>query len=144
MESSQPTSSDTTSTNDSGWSAKKKLFVLVSIPVIIGLVAATALYVRFRTDRAVALSVNTAYVDITSNGYSPKTIKIQKGQLISWRNTEKPAHSLAADTQALEGFETTEPLNQGDSYTYIFDKSGVFKYYDPNNAKEFVGTIIVE
>jgi plastocyanin len=130
------------------WRINKKLLLLIGIPLVIGAVAAivaTVLYVRkLHTEQPVMLSASVVYVDITATGYTPSTIKVKRGQLITWKNTEALPHRLMADPDKLPAFETMELLNKGDSYTYIFDKQGSFKYYDPDNPKVFVGTVVVE
>lgn len=127
------------------WKANKRLLLLIGIPVVVGAIAAITLLIqKLATEQPIALSTNLVYVDITDSGYTPSTIKVKRGQLITWRNTEKIPHRLIADPEELPAFETIELLNKGDSYTYIFDKKGSFKYYDPDSPKAFVGTVVVE
>lgn len=92
----------------------------------------------------VEISSNVARVDITATGYNPASIKVKKGQQISFTNLDSKVHRLFADQDMLPGFDSIEFLNQGDSYTYIFVNSGTFKYYDPDAPKQYVGNITVE
>lgn len=127
------------------WRKNKRLLLLIGIPVLIGAIAAITLLIqKLATEQPVTLSTNVVYVDITATGYTPSTIKVKRGQLITWKNTETLPHRLIADPDVLPAFETMELLNKGDSYTYIFDKKGSFRYYDPDSPKVYVGTVVVE
>ncbi|HZM64299.1 MAG TPA: cupredoxin domain-containing protein [Candidatus Saccharimonadales bacterium] len=123
--------------------AKKKLLLLVALPVAIGLVAVVSLYLRSLNDRAVVIQSTEAQVEVTDAGFVPQTLKVKKGQPVSWVNIDPAAHHLLADPDKLIDFEA-EALDQGDTYTYIFENSGTFTYYDPGNPNQFVGSIIVE
>jgi plastocyanin len=92
----------------------------------------------------VEISSTVARVDLTPTGYLPSSIKVKKGQQITFTNQDTKPHRLFADQDMLPGFDTVEFLNQGDAYTYIFVTSGTFKYYDPDAPKQFVGNISVE
>jgi len=129
-----------------GMGSRKKLWILVGAAVlVIGIIAAMLLTRGSKPkEGVVAISDKVAHVSVASSGYTPLTIKIKKGQEVTWTNQETSPHRLAADQTELPGFETTEPLSQGDSYTYIFLKSGTYRYYDPDAPKKYVGTIVVE
>lgn len=117
----------------------KKLFLLLSIPIVIALISIFGLY----ANQPVALSDEVALVEISSTGFMPQTLKVKKGQVVTWTNSEAMPHRLEADADKLESFETTDTLKEGDSYSYIFDKDGMFYYYDPDNPQAFLGTVVV-
>lgn len=130
-----------------GGTSKKRLLMLLGIPVAIALLAAAALVLNAslkREAKPVALSSKVAQVSIDSRGYTPSTVKVKVGQQITWTNTDGNPHRLMADQAKLPEFETPEILNQGDSYTYIFDKGGKYNYYDPDNPRAYNGTVVVE
>jgi plastocyanin len=83
-------------------------------------------------------------VNISAQGYTPQTITIKQGQQVTFTNSDSNPRQLTADASALPGFSTVEPLDQGDTYTYIFDKKGTFRYYDASDPTTFVGTLIVK
>lgn len=91
-----------------------------------------------------ALSLIPANVQITNTGFSPSTMKIKKGQGITWTDKEPAAHHIYADQTSVAGLDSVDVLQTGDSYTYVFEKAGTYRYYDPANPSQFVGTVIVE
>jgi plastocyanin len=131
-------------------SGKKKLWLVVAIVavVIIGAVVAAVVMLRHGNSPvqqpATAISSTVANVTIEPTGYMPKTIKVKQGQEITWSNKDTSPHHITADQTELPGFDTAEALEPGDTYTYIFDKSGTYHYYDPADPKTFVGTVTVE
>lgn len=136
---------DSSSNSTSSKAAKsslelKKVLLLLSIPLVIGVIALVGLYIS----QPVALSQDAAQVNISANGFMPQTLKVRKGQVVNWTNTDAAPHRLQADPDKLESFETADMLNEGDTYTYIFDKEGTFNYYDPDNPTVLVGTVVVE
>jgi plastocyanin len=126
----------------------KKKWLLLGV-VLLLLVAIALVIVREALKPAdnqpqTEISSNVARVDITPTGYNPSSIKVKKGQQISFHNLDNKVHRVFADQDMLPGFDSVEFLNQGDSYTYIFVNSGTFKYYDPDAPKQYVGNIAVE
>ena len=93
---------------------------------------------------AISISSTVAEVSVETNGFVPATVKVKKGQEITWTNNEAMPHHLTADQTALPSFDTAESLEQGDSYTYIFDTPGTYHYYDSADPQHYVGTITVE
>jgi len=85
----------------------------------------------------------TASVTITDNGFSPATIKVKKGQDITWTNQTSVAKQLAGDDNKPEGFKTGEALGKNDTYSFTFDDAGTYSYHDPSNLAHG-GTVIVE
>lgn len=129
---------------------RKRLLLLAAgaLVVVVLVVGAVMLFRHSSTDngsgKAVALSENVAEVAIGTNGYAPATVKVKVGQQVTWTNQTANPVQLSADPSALPGFDTVEPLDQGDSYTYIFDKAGTYRYYDATDPTKFVGVITVE
>jgi plastocyanin len=74
----------------------------------------------------------------------PKSVTVKKGQEVTWTNTDGTPHHLTADQTILSGFDTSEPLDQGDTYTYIFDKAGTYHYYDAADPAHLTGTVTVQ
>jgi len=125
-------------------STKKKLWpMLVGIIAIIAIVAGVVLYFVNRTSGP-AISPKVANVSIQSGGFSPSTIQIQKGQEITFTNQDSSEHNLGANQTQLPDFGTQQPLQAGDAYTYIFNDSGTFHYYDSANPQKFTGTVTVK
>ena len=136
--------------NKAPLSKQKILKILIAAAIaltviIVGVILGTQLLSK-KNDRGAAANINdaTGAANITDSGINPMTIKVKKDQPITWTNQDVKSHRLTADHDELPGFDTVEVLNQGDSYTYIFEKSGTFHYYDPADSKTYVGTVIVE
>ena len=92
---------------------------------------------------AVSTAIST---EITSAGFIPKIITIQKGGTVTWtnKNTQPawpasafhPTHTVYPEFDSLKGFGT------GESYSFTFDKVGSWKYHD-HLTPAFSGTVNV-
>lgn len=126
----------------------KLLIIIAAVVLVIVAVVAVVLAMRHHGDNndtsLVAINNKVANVTIDVNGLTPKSITIKKGQETTWTNTDVTPRHLTADQTMLPSFDTAEPLQQGDTYTYIFDKTGTFHYYDATDPTKFVGTITVK
>jgi plastocyanin len=85
----------------------------------------------------------TASVSISKGGFTPATIKIKKGQDITWTNDDNQPHQIAGDEGSPSGFKSNEALNKGDSYSFTFEESGTYHYHDSPSV-ENKGVIVVE
>lgn len=123
---------------------KKRWAILAAAILVIG--ASTFYVLRSRSEIAAAEPV--AMVEITTAGFSPQTITVKRGQSAVWVNKETAAHQPMSNPfpggDLLSGFNSSEPLAKGDSYTATFDKSGVYPYHDALNPSVFNGVVIVE
>lgn len=91
---------------------------------------------------------SAASVAINAQGFTPATIKIKKGQSVTWINTDNKPHQPATDPypseDGLPGFKAEEPLNKNDTFSFTFDKPGSFAYHDRLNPIKVKGTVVVE
>jgi len=129
--------------------ASKKRWLIPGIIVLVVLIVGGTgawwiMHNKQHANTVTAISSNVVDVTVTQNGYQPSTIKIKRGQEVTWTNQDATPHRLNADQTSLPGFDSVDSLQKGDSYTYIFDTPGTFHYYDPADAKTYVGTVIVE
>lgn len=81
---------------------------------------------------------------LTDQGVSPSTITVKKGQTITWTNTGDKTWQLAADTASLPRFDTAQGLVSGDSFSYTFEKTGTYSYYDAFDPTNYNATVIVQ
>jgi plastocyanin len=129
-------------------SGKKRFMVISAVAVLLIAAIGVAALVMHKSgtggNTAVALSSNVADVIISADGYTPQTVTIKQGQQVTFTNNDTTPRQLSADPTALPSFDTVEPLDQGDSYTYIFDQKGTYHYYDATDPTKFVGTITVQ
>jgi plastocyanin len=131
------------------WRPSRKLLLAgAGLVIVFGLVVGgfVAMHGSKNQDdgAVVALSSKVADVTIDASGYVPSTVQVKAGQQVTWTNQMTTPVQLTADASSLPGFTTVEPLDQGDSYTYIFDKAGTYRYYDATDPAKFVGTITVK
>ena len=80
---------------------------------------------------------NETKVSLINFTFNPKELKISQGTKVTWTNQDSTIHNLVADQ-----FKSSN-LNQGESFSHIFDQTGTFSYIcslHPNMA----GSVIVE
>lgn len=124
----------------------KKALVWLAIAAVAVLIGGAAWVATSsdKTSQSAAKQAAGPSVAITMAGPNPASIKIKKGQEVTWVNQDSRTHRLSADQSALPGFDSIDTLATGDSYTFTFDTIGTFHYYDPADPKGFNGTVIVE
>lgn len=123
-------------------SMKKWLFILGALVVVIG--ASLGLYIyQAQKDATNRLAANPGEIVIQASGYTPASIKIKKGQIVTWANQDTIQHAITADEPSLE-LDGSEMLEPGDTFSYSFDKTGTYTYHDQVNGDVFKGIVIVE
>ncbi|QQS19892.1 cupredoxin domain-containing protein [Candidatus Saccharibacteria bacterium] len=87
-------------------------------------------------------------VSVNSEGFSPATLTIKRGQSVIWENTDDQPHQIASDpypqADGLPGLTADGPILTNETYAFTFDKVGTFTYYDHLNPEKFHGTIVVK
>ncbi len=78
-------------------------------------------------------------VSIESFEFKKNTMTIAQGSKVRWTNKDTFAHSIVADN----GSFTSPLLNKGETWTYTFDKKGVFDYHCSFHP-QMKGTITVK
>ncbi|MEK7653674.1 MAG: hypothetical protein AAB345_00125 [Patescibacteria group bacterium] len=83
------------------------------------------------------LQPEVAGVVITGKGFEPTTIKVTAGAKVVWTNQDIrphwPASALHPTHNLLPGFDALQGLSEGESYSFVFEKAGVWKYHDHLN-----------
>jgi plastocyanin len=125
-------------------SQKASRFWLIGAVLAIGIIVCAIAIYNLNRNPSVVINGEVADVTISADGITPQTIQVSKGQQVKITNNDTAAHRLTADQTALPGFDSTEALNTGDSYTYTFQKSGTYHYYDAADSTKFVGTVEVK
>lgn len=100
-------------------------------------------------------------IEITSAGFNPDTLTIEKGETVTFVNTDlqphwpasaiHPTHTLYPGSSTAKcntpeessTFDACRGLEQGGTYSFIFNLVGSWKYHDHLNPNSR-GTIIVE
>ncbi|HSX29622.1 MAG TPA: cupredoxin domain-containing protein [Candidatus Saccharimonadales bacterium] len=110
---------------------------------ILAIVALCSMFFVINHRSTVSGLSNTGEIVIGADGFSPATLRIKKGSVVTWNNRGLDQHELAADQSEL-GLGNGQLLEIGDSYTYRFTNAGTYTYYDADNPNAFKGTVIVE
>ncbi len=138
--------------NSSTWRA-----ALFSLTLFISFMALTSYLAFWNNNKKptvsqsanVASSINApAQVNITNKGFVPASITIQIGQAVIWTNNDVSQHSVISDdplptNSSMPSVNSSLPLSQNDSFSYIFNARGTFSYHD-DQGPNFTGSIIVK
>ncbi len=81
----------------------------------------------------------TVAVKITANGFSPKTLTIDQGDVIKWTNADNVNHQLVANNGAF----ASPIMRPGQSYSFTFNTAGTIRYHDALHPT-FTGTITIK
>lgn len=97
----------------------------------------------------------------TDSGYSPNTLRVKVGTVVTFKNQSSramwpasalhPTHAVYSGTSLTEhcpdtkgiAFDACTGIQPGNSWSFTFNKKGTWKYHDHLNPS-FTGTIIVE
>ncbi len=133
-------------------SSSKQLMIVAAVVVVlvavIGLVAMKPKKASSPTTNNTTKALAAAEVAITANGFSPATIKVKKGQTVTWINRDEKAHQVESDpyptAETLPDLKSEAPTEKGQSYSFTFEQTGTFTYHDRLNPIKLKGTVIVE
>jgi plastocyanin len=94
-----------------------------------------------KTKGQISQQVASGSVDIQMKNikFVPDQLTIKIGTKVTWTNLDSVAHNVMAD----DGSWSSDSLNNGQTFSKVFDKTGTFPYvcsFHPGMA----GTIIVE
>ena len=85
------------------------------------------------------VDVHEHFIDISGMAFSESTITISIGDIITWTNQDSAPHSATADNGEFD----SGALNNGESFTFIFNTAGTYTYHcSIHNG--MTATIIVE
>lgn len=91
-------------------------------------------------------AAKTVTVNITSSGFSPNSVTINKGDTVKFVNTDTTTHWPASDPHPTHtdypGFDANKALTNGASYSFTFAKVGTWGYHD-HLKPTLHGTVIV-
>lgn len=82
-----------------------------------------------------------AEISITGNGFSPATVTVNRGTLVTFINNDSLDHRLVSE---LEGFDSQTPIPPNGSYSYLFDKEGTWAFGDEDSYTGLQGKVIVK
>lgn len=112
----------------SGCTGTKTTSIPTEIPTI----------VPSETPIATTNSTLTTKVEIKDFSFNPTTVTIKKGTTIMWINEDSAQHTATSNT----GVFDLGQIKQGQTFSYVFTKTGSFDYGCLNHPN-MKGTIIV-
>jgi len=90
---------------------------LLLLPVFVLALAASA--------PSSATTPNTVLINITATGFSPSSVTIQNGDVVTWKNTDTTARQVVAD----DGSFKSDVLAPGAEFSHAFSSAGSFGYH---------------
>lgn len=97
----------------------------------------------------------TTIINITANGFEPKTAQLLKGERVVWINLDQsdhwpaidphPSHTDYPERGGCSGstFDPCQPIKPGEQWAFVFNHSGIWTYHDHLNPS-FRGKLIVK
>lgn len=121
---------------------------LMTAAIVLAVGIASILWVSRDSSSDAVLAAPAATIEINASGFVPQTIRIKKGQGVTWTNRDTAPHHIMANPFPSGGSLVTlnsgEPLVKNDTYTASFDTAGTYNYHDVLNPALLNGTVIVE
>lgn len=81
----------------------------------------------------------TTIVTISDSGFSPATLEVEAGDMVTWVNEGTSVHQVSSDAL---GFETSPMIQPGEAFFQTIVESGTIDYFCPPHPS-MVGTVIV-
>ena len=121
---------------------RKKLWIYGTILAVLLIIGGVVAAINWQNQQNLD-AAEAAVVEIKSDGLSPETIKVSKGTVVKWLNSDDKLHKIIGDG-ADPVIDSDEDLKRGDDYQLLFDEAGTYTYHDALNPNNFKGTVIVE
>jgi plastocyanin len=81
----------------------------------------------------------TRTVSIMNTAFAPKTITVNVGDTVIWKNVGQQMHTVTADDHSFDSGN----LALGKTFTHTFTKAGTFKFHDQDHPG-MTGTVVVQ
>jgi len=78
-------------------------------------------------------------VTIQNFAFSPASLKIKKGDTVTWTNEDSAPHQIASDNNVFSG----NSIGKGQTYSFKFSETGTFAYHCAIHPS-MKGTVVVE
>src|SRR6476619_221351 len=92
---------------------------------IFGVIALVALFALLPVAGAAPRAAETKNVSIKDFAFDPKTITVNVGDTITWKNDGQAEHTAQAD----DGSFDSGDLAAGKEFSFTFTKAGTFAYF---------------
>lgn len=112
--------------------------------------------IKVETDNGAAVAISRVWnIGITDGGFSPTELKIRKGDTVIWTNKNNKSSWPASAMHPTHGvypekggcisstFDACKGLDLGETFKFVFNQVGSWKYHDHLNPT-YTGGIIVE
>ena len=79
--------------------------------------------------------------------FDPQNIKISKGTKVTWINDDGVGHFVNTDSHPAHTYykdQNSKALKKGESYSIVFEMSGIYPYHCSAHADTMIGNILVE
>lgn len=90
----------------------------------------------------------TLTVEYKNNKFIPSELKIKKGDTITWVNRDSravwPASGPHPTHSGYPSFDALRGLNTNETYSFTFDKVGLWKYHDHLNPSATGAVAVIE
>lgn len=121
--------------------------LIIAAIILLGVVILVAV-THEPTNNGTKAAKRSAQIAVTGGKFFPAVIDVQLGSAVTWTNQEDTPHWVASDPypkdDTLKSLNSGGPLQQNESYTYTFDKSGTYTYHDELHPQDLMGTIRVK
>lgn len=91
--------------------------------------------------------VETTTIEYTDEGFNPSSVTIKSGDSVTWTNNSSSQMWVASSPHPVHtdypGFDALKGMQEGESYTFTFTKTGAWKYHNHLNPSMF-GEVVVE
>jgi len=92
-------------------------------------------------------STGPVEIDITASGFSPDSVSVASGTVVTFKNMDSKTHQPASDPHPthtdLPGFDSTPGIKPGGSYSFTFVKVGTWGFHD-HLFPTFTGSVTVQ
>jgi plastocyanin len=93
----------------------------------------------FTVPRATRATGAGATITIDNFSFTPATLTVAAGTKVTWTNRDDSPHTIVNTQRAFK----SAPLDTGDTFSAVFDKSGTFGYFCSLHP-HMQGTIVVK
>jgi plastocyanin len=127
-----------------GYSKKNKRWpIIISAAVALLALSGAAYFTSVSNGNGKTADLADAQVQITDTGFSPATVKVKKGQRVTWSNDAVTPRQVLGSNN-MPALNTDVVLQEGDTVTVTMDQPGTYNYHDAQSTSDISGTIIVE
>lgn len=90
---------------------------------------------------AIEISGTAVTVELKDIQFQPQGIKVKPGTTVTWVNKDSIAHNVR---QVESVFLSQDAMEEGDTFTFTFDKPGRYRYVCTYHPPNQLGVVIVE